>query len=122
MCFPGKRKPFVAVDGKIHVCERINNTLPIGDVWSGFDIQKVTRLWNQFAELVDMEDCRTCWAVHFCPLCWRSVAGDGEFVLDLKTSQCESTRNHWARALHDYCRLQELNPTAFDYMKDYMVS
>jgi len=121
MCFPGKRRPYVTVDGKLHICERINNRFPIGNVYSGFDIPKITRLWNQFAKLMDTEDCRSCWAVRLCELCFASVGGDGEFLPHLKRSMCDSVRSAWAQTLYEYCRLQELNPTAFDYMKDYKV-
>jgi uncharacterized protein len=121
MCFPGKRRPFVTTDGEIHVCERINDSLPIGDVWNGFDVPRITQLWNQFAKLADMEDCRTCWAVRLCPLCFTQVVADGEFSSELKTSECESIRNHYVRTLREYCRMQELNPGAFEYMKDCKV-
>ncbi len=121
MCFPGKQRPFVSVDGRIHACERINNTLSLGDVWHGFDIPRITRLWNQFAELSDQEDCRTCWAVRLCPFCFNIAADNGGFSAALKRAECKSIKNQWARALQDFCQLQELNAHAFDYMGDYLV-
>jgi uncharacterized protein len=119
MCFPGKRKPFVTINGDIHVCERINSSLPIGDVFNGYDIPGIVKKWNQYADLLNMDDCKNCWAFQDCGLCFRPLLGDGEFLSDKKTGQCEETRKNFLDKLIDYCTILELNPTAFDYMKQY---
>lgn len=119
MCFPGKRKPFVTVNGDIHVCERANSSLPIGNVFKGYDIPGIVKKWNQYAELLNMDDCKNCWAFQNCDICFRSILGGGEFLLEKKTGQCQEIRENFLDKLIDYCTILEINPTAFDYMKQY---
>jgi uncharacterized protein len=69
MCFPGEAKLFVATDGKLHICERIKNNLPIGDTDNGIDfdaVRKIYRLWND--EII-RNRCWECIAWSFCGVC-----------------------------------------------------
>ncbi len=120
-CFPGKRKMFVDVAGKLHVCERIGNTCSIGDVWNGFDVPSAKRLHDEYVALMNREECLDCWAVHFCPACFANIAADGHLSLDRAQALCQGTRNSLARTLQAYCTVIEQDPQAFDYMNEYKI-
>jgi uncharacterized protein len=120
-CFPGKRKMFVSVDGKLHVCERIGNTCSIGDVWNGFDVPAVKRLYDEYVALMNREECLNCWAVHFCPACFANMAGDGHLSLERTHALCHGARQSLARTLQAYCSVIERDPQAFDYMNEYKI-
>jgi uncharacterized protein len=120
-CFPGKRKMFVDVKGKLHVCERIGNTCSIGDVWNGFDVLAVKQLYDEYVALMNREECLNCWAVHFCPACLANIAGDGHLSLERTQALCEGTRDSLSKALHVYCSIIERAPQAFDYMNEYVI-
>lgn len=69
MCFPGEVKLFVSTDGKILLCERVKQDIPIGNVEDGFDydaIRKVQRLWN---EEIIRNRCWECPALTLCHFC-----------------------------------------------------
>ncbi len=119
MCFPGKQKPFVSTDGKIHVCEKVNPTAPIGNVWDGFDVPEITRLWNQYADIMNEKDCRSCWAVLLCSVCFRTLLVDGKLDSEKKLSECKKIQESSLELLKDYCSIQEKNPNAFDFMEKY---
>lgn len=120
-CFPGARKIFVDVDGQLHMCERVYRQFPIGDVWNGYDIQKVTDVFNQFSAFMDSEECRNCWAVQMCPHCFTVGAG-GEFPIQLKQEPCAAHRRELESVIRHYSAILEENPTAFDYMNDYLIT
>lgn len=121
-CIMGQRRLFVTVDGKFHTCERINNRLPIGDVHSGFDIPRITKFMNEYAELMNREDCLNCWATRFCGHCYATVAGDRGFLESEKQKRCKYIKNRFLSALILYCSVLEKNQHAFDYMDDIVMA
>jgi len=120
-CFPGKRKPFVDVEGNLHICERVDRTYPIGDVRSGFDVERVTALVNEYAALMNAEDCLNCWAFRFCDLCYAPLLKDGGLSSERKRAECARIRDNAAFKLTTYCHILEQNPKAFGYMDSYVI-
>lgn len=117
-CFPGSHRVYVSVDGIFHMCERTPNTLPIGSVWQGFDVPRIVELVNTFRRVMDSRDCRNCWAVRFCPICYVHLATNDGQLIPPASAICNAHRNNLAERLATYCRILELNPHAFDYMED----
>ncbi len=73
-CTPGVRKNFVATDGFLIICERVDETQPIfclEDVWNGIDFKKVKHVIDVTKQ--KLESCKFCWAARFCSLCFRDV-------------------------------------------------
>lgn len=118
-CRPGKRKLFVDVQGRFHVCERVVNTCPIGDVWNGYDLPRIQQLLDEYVTLMNRPECLGCWAVHFCPACFANMATEGHLSWERTRSLCESTRHTLAETLQTYCAILDKNPQAFDYMQAY---
>lgn len=71
-CVPGLRKNYITANGKILVCERVDDRNPIfeiGDVWSGIDGNKVEKLISETKEIC-RKKCEYCWAARFCDICF----------------------------------------------------
>lgn len=120
-CFPGSRKIFVDVEGKIHICERVYRQFSIGDVWNGYDTARVTEVFNQFGEYMNSDECKRCWAVRMCPYCF-TIGVEGHFWPGLKDGPCLSFQAQLEGLITNYCAILEENPNAFDYMNDYIIS
>jgi len=85
-CIPGVRKDFVTTDGKIIVCEKVDESqeiFEIGDVYSGIDINKIERLVDE--TLKSLEKCKYCWAAKFCRICFKDI-------LNINNDFCEKSR------------------------------
>jgi uncharacterized protein len=109
-CLPGLRKLYVSADGKFHICEKINDKFPIGDVDNGFDFNRINRILMSFYKLANDSNCLDCWAMHFCGLCYAVVAADGEFRLDNRSGYCRERREFLLRNLVLYATIMEKNP------------
>lgn len=86
-CIPGLQRVFVDVNGKFYPCEKIteDHTYCIGDVTSGFDIDKASVILN-VGKLTET-DCKHCWAMRFCEMCV-SLCND----IDRGAITCEKKR------------------------------
>ncbi|WP_077610058.1 lachnocin radical SAM maturase [Clostridium sp. Marseille-P2415] len=85
-CVPGVRKNFVTTDGKIIVCEKVDESqkiFEIGDVYNGIDINKIERLVGE--TLKSLEKCKYCWAAKFCKICFKDI-------LNINNEFCEKSR------------------------------
>lgn len=85
-CIPGIRKNFVTTDGKIILCEKVDECqkiFEIGDVDHGIDINKIEALVNE--TLKSVEKCKDCWAAKFCKLCFKDI-------LNISDKFCEKSR------------------------------
>lgn len=73
-CIPGVRKDFVTTDGRIIVCEKVDESheiFDIGDVYNGIDINKIERLVDE--TLKSLKKCKCCWAAKFCKICFKDI-------------------------------------------------
>lgn len=72
---------FLDVKGRFHICERVNNTFPIGNVDRGFDFPKMTDITREYAEFTRTH-CRDCKIRFLCSRCYAMFAGEGKLKLD----------------------------------------
>lgn len=73
-CIPGVRKDFVTTDGRIIVCEKVDENkevFEIGDVYNGIDVYKIQQLINE--TLKSLDKCKNCWAAKFCKICFKDI-------------------------------------------------
>ncbi len=106
-CQPGKRIA-VAVDGTFHLCERINQKFPIGNVESGLDLDKCADVYDRYFKA--LPECGECWARSACTVCFAQVAEDREFVFGSK--KCDIARTGLGIALATIYTLREEVPGA----------
>ncbi len=95
-CIPGVRKDFVTTDGRIIVCEKVDESqeiFEIGDVYNGIDINKIKRLVDE--TLKSVEKCKYCWAAKFCKICFKDI-------LNINHDFCEKSRKDVERELGYY--------------------
>ena len=73
-CTPGVRKNFVTADGKIILCEKVDETrkvFEIGDVDNGLDMNKIKGLIHETEK--SLQKCKSCWAAKFCKICFKDI-------------------------------------------------
>lgn len=70
-CDFGKMRLYVTSDGKLRICERVNNNGEIGDInknkYASIDLK------NKFFSEI-LYRCKDCWAVRLCELCFASFS------------------------------------------------
>lgn len=79
-CFFDSRL-FIDVNGSFHTCEKINDRFSFGDVWQGFDVERMEQLLLKFSQVIDSK-CSACKFRHLCGRCFVPLAKDGTFKLD----------------------------------------
>ena len=91
-CVPGKSRLFVAADGKLYPCERVNETdaYCIGDLDNGFDYEKAKRILNIGSITEDL--CKNCWAIRNCTLCGKYFDYSHNNAASEKSKFCDSVR------------------------------
>src|SRR5271157_3433310 len=103
------------------MCERVTHHFAIGDVWKGYDIERINKTFNDFALTMDSDTCRNCWGVRLCPYCF-TKGTDGEFPKDFQLVDCPNELSWLETRITNYCAALEKNPRAFDYMDNIKIS
>lgn len=118
-CIPGTRRLFVTVDGTLHVCERMDNGYPIGNVDTWIDNVLVEKLVADYINL--NRGCLECWACRLCRVCFAQLAVGGRFDREFREKECIAIRNRLHGMLVQYYSTLEEDETAWDYMKDKLL-
>ncbi len=115
-CYIG-RKLAVLPDGKIHICERINEHFPIGDVDRGLDEKQIISIINKYFEC--LPNCHQCCARSFCSICYATVCEHDNFTGFEK--HCQAAREGLKKNLSFMFSILEERPDAFG-SKDRIIS
>lgn len=113
-CLPG-RKIAVAPDGTLHMCERINEHFPIGDVETGLDIGSILAIVNRYFE--SLPSCQSCWARNLCTICYATVCREGQFDF---SQQCSQVRKNVQANLSLLYTILEKNWSAFPAKDEFI--
>jgi uncharacterized protein len=76
-CLPGT-KIAVQPDGTFHICERINESFPIGDCESGLDFKRIQYVINLYDDQVT-QHCSSCLVQRFCSVCFAQACVQDDF-------------------------------------------
>jgi uncharacterized protein len=76
-CQPGRRLA-VSTSGKFHICERISELFPIGDVETGIDFNACAKILQRY--YAALPDCDRCWARPICGTCMANACRNDGFV------------------------------------------
>jgi uncharacterized protein len=109
ICIPGYQRFLVSPDGVFYMCEKIGYELPIGNLVTGFDIDAISSLIQDYASFSE-SDCVDCWALRLCKMCFQKCARGSEFVLEKKRRNCASAKHTVARGLRAFSEVMEVNP------------
>jgi uncharacterized protein len=120
VCVPGLRRVLVSVDGNFHICEKINESLPIGNVEDGLDMKQIELIMDEFVKKSSPR-CRECWAIRLCSLCFIHAATD-QLDFEKKENHCKVHKQVLLHNMKLYCRVLDTNPNALDYMHDIVLS
>ena len=101
----------VSPDGKIYICERINQQMAIGNINNGIDWEKSTKIISEFITL-RKEHCSNCNVSHLCDLCFAQVVKNDKFVFNHQL--CKDKKRLYKQQLEQLYSYLEVNPHAFD--------
>jgi uncharacterized protein len=90
---------YLDASGRFHVCEKINNTFPFGDVDNGFDFARMTRMVKEYTDAVKTH-CSNCKFRFLCTRCLVNFCGDGRFILNPQF--CRDQEEGLVRGLEKY--------------------
>jgi radical SAM protein with 4Fe4S-binding SPASM domain len=110
VCVPGAHRTFVTPDGKLYMCERVGEALPIGDLDNGYDIEGIDQALQRYIEV--SASCLDCWAVRLCGACFVAALRGPELCGSAKENFCGSQRRSTLLALKQYSELVQANPDA----------
>lgn len=74
-------KLLIDSEGRFHVCEKINDQFPFGDVWKGFDFDRMEQILGDFCDTVE-KHCSDCEYRCICFRCFIPFAKDGKMRFD----------------------------------------
>lgn len=105
MCIPGS-KMAVAPDGKIYMCEKVNQACSIGDLTSGISVDKINEIANKYYKIIN-KNCANCRVSRLCDICYSHLIKDDDlcFSKEAYNSAAQSIKN----ALSNYYSLLETN-------------
>lgn len=116
-CFAGRANYFVDTKGNLHLCERTDFSKPIGNVADGINESIVKQMYADYFRIINREECRSCWAGHFCTLCMATLIKDGKIVPP-NTHICNSIREAVSRQIQDLLFIKEYYPEILECMED----
>ncbi|MCP4217015.1 MAG: radical SAM protein [bacterium] len=79
-CFPGGERILVDTEGNFHMCERVPDCFPIGNVDTGFDFEKIRRLLEKYNNEVIRCRCWECDVWFLCDICFAHTVGPNKEI------------------------------------------
>lgn len=104
-CFPGGTRVFVAVDGSLHICEKISEHFSIGDVFNGFNIEKIKTILESWHHEIQQRECWHCECATLCTFCFANRSAENQFVLS--ATECHKLKTISKNLLKDYLSFME---------------
>ncbi len=121
-CIPGIQRLFIDVNGNLYPCEKCSessDTVHIGHIDKGFNIEKVRKLLN--IGKVTSENCVNCWAFRFCSICAVVVDDTKGISPENKRLVCGVVKRVQEQYLKDYCALNEFGYKFDDESRDFLM-
>lgn len=109
-CVPGARRLYINTSGNLYLCERIENSPSIGNITTGIDIQTVRKKYVAEYSEHSTEDCKSCWALRLCRVCYAECYNDRGVDMAEKQSVCTGTKNTLEASLSLYHQILEECP------------
>jgi uncharacterized protein len=118
ICIPGQRRLFVSSGGDFYICEKMGESIKIGDVYKGFDYKAILNIIEKYRQISEKE-CLNCWLMRLCNLCFTS-ARKGKILDDSrKKENCEGMKSLFSQLIPLYCEMVEKNPQVLSYFDKY---
>ena len=109
-CLPGIQRLFADVNGNLFPCERVSETsslMNIGDIYSGFDLEKALRILN-ISQLTP-DECKACWCFRLCGQCAKKAdIGNDEFSKEARLHFCQQSKSSAYSKVMEYLMSKEI--------------
>ncbi|MBU8920308.1 MAG: radical SAM protein [Bacteroidales bacterium] len=119
-CQPGQRRLHVRTDGSFQPCERVGESLVIGDVEQGIDLEKVENLFSGLFGAV-RHRCEDCWALRMCGICFTALApkwsSEDPAATEVPPEYCEAVKANTEEAIRLFLDLKDRSPGALDFLE-----
>ncbi|MBR3975737.1 MAG: radical SAM protein [Clostridia bacterium] len=103
-CSPFLFRLFVRTDGSFNICEKVNDSLNLGDVNNGYNEAEIERLCYGIKEFTD-RNCLDCWAQRICQFCYQNIIdNNGDIITDMPYDFCEKSRRYALEKLSVFCK------------------
>jgi uncharacterized protein len=113
ICTPGIQKLFIDTNGNFQVCEKIDWSWDIGNIYEGFNVPKIYDLIQNYITKVS-DHCDDCWAVRLCKECYLGLINVDKFSEEKREESCEQRKSNLLVGLKDYVSITDKNPNAFE--------
>lgn len=120
-CIPATRRIYVLADGTYKLCERVHGLPSIGNVYDGIDLREVFRIINDYC-INSFSDCRKCWAISLCHLCYHDAYEGGRFSIEKKRRACEANKASLASDLELFGLIAVEHPEKLDDWDEVAIS
>jgi len=101
-CFFDNRL-FIDAYGRFHICEKVNQSNPIGSAESGYNFSRMKQILKEFSEVIKAH-CLECDVNCFCERCFATFAKDGRFEMDHE--YCKNRKKILENMLNDFIQLK----------------
>ena len=118
ICLPGSRRLFVSTDGKFYICEKMGESIRIGDIYNGFDYKTIYETIQKYQEISE-KNCLNCWLMRICNLCYVSARKGNVLERKKKDKYCEGMKTEFSKLMALYCEIIEKNPKILSYFDKY---
>ncbi|WP_160669647.1 radical SAM protein [Clostridium sp. C8-1-8] len=105
ICTPLKSRLTVSTDGKLHICEKVNENYSIGDVFNGVDVDLSYKYYSRLC-YIRKNVCKDCEIRNICGLCYAQIQRDGN-EMNIDESFCKNAIKGTKNALKYYCTTLE---------------
>lgn len=117
-CFPGLDRLYISTDGNLYMCEKVGESLVIGDIFKGFDFEKIKNIMSTYCSIVE-KVCLECWAYRLCQTCYVSALKNRKLDISRKLEDCKRRKKGIINLLQSYTKTKMYNPNAFKNSKEY---
>ncbi|MDD3745314.1 MAG: radical SAM protein [Anaerostipes sp.] len=115
-CIPGQRRIYVTVDGDFRPCEKVGNSVLLGNYKDGYDFDKSYKLYIEDYIKNFEKSCDKCWARPMCSICYDQTM-DGNGVKKISQEEiCDSSRRIIKDLFINYYRLFEQDREGLEYL------
>lgn len=121
-CVPFAENFFVAADGTLAFCEKVNAIEEYGTIQTGLKFDKVEQAIEEALEAYNSK-CKTCWACRLCDVCFQHMLRDKSGKLYIPDEACEDVKSNLLQNLSLFCDIKESNPSLLEKIRaDYAES
>ncbi|EIC95201.1 4Fe-4S single cluster domain / radical SAM additional 4Fe4S-binding SPASM domain multi-domain protein [Lachnoanaerobaculum saburreum F0468] len=117
LCSPISAKLTVSTNGNIHICEKINENYPIGNVYEGINKEKAYEYYKDIVKIRN-ERCSKCKLYNLCIPCFAQL-GRGGTNFTLEEEQCTKYKESYIRILELYCTFLDNVDWQLNFYPDY---